>query len=111
MRAGKLDRRIVLLEPGPETTNTRTGQRVKGKPIEHPVWAHRRDRGGSEGLQADTQVGEWKRRYEVRKPGLKSLNHTWTVIGEDGRLFDIEAVSEVPFGRNQAWWIYCVAKS
>ena len=105
------DRKITLLEPGPEIVDPLSGQRKPGPAIPRVAWAIRRDRGGSEGLQADTRIGEWQTRFEVRMDGLSNLGHTWSLTDERGREYDIEAVSEVPTGRNRWWWIYAVARS
>ncbi len=104
------DRKITLLESGPETQD-QYGQVTHGEPVRHTGWAIRRDRGGSEGLQADTEVGNWNSRFQVRMLGLETLDHTWTLIDERGREFDIEAISQAPLGRNRWWWIYATARN
>ncbi len=100
------DRRLVLHEPTPGQNVG--GQIVPGTPIDHVVWAIRRDRGGGEGLQADTHVGEWNSRYELRGEGLEDIDHTWTITDEKRRKLDIEAISEVPGTRGRKLWIYAV---
>ena len=55
------DRRIQLLQPGPVGLNE-YGEEIASEPVGHIVWARRLDRGGDEGLQADTRVGEWNTR-------------------------------------------------
>ena len=86
------DRKITLLEPGAATQDS-YGQVIAGDPVEHIAWAIRRDRGGSEGLQADTRVGEWNTRFDVRMPGLEDIGHTWSLIDERGREYDIQPLS------------------
>ena len=105
------DRKVVLLEPGPET-KVGPGQYGDAEKIAHAAWAIRHDRGGSERLRADTRVGEWNTRFEVRKrPEIAQIEPTWELIDERGRKHDIEAVAEPPgiLGRTR-WWIYAVAR-
>ena len=40
--APKLDRRVVLIEPGPILQDP-SGQQVFANPVEHEIWAARRD--------------------------------------------------------------------
>ena len=103
------DRRVVLMEPA--AGKNVGGQLRQGAPVEHVVWALRRDRGGGEGVQADTRVGEWQTRFEVRALGLAALDHTWWLIDERGRKYDIEAVAEAPAGRGRRLYLYAVARS
>lgn len=104
------DRRVVLLEPGP-TTPDDYGQVIAGEPVRHVVWAIRRDRGGSEGLQADTQVGEWQTEFRVRREGIEHVSHKWSIEDEQGRAWDIESVAEIPTPRHRWLRLYCVARS
>ena len=109
MRAGSLDRRITLLEPTPGANVG--GQIRQGDPVEHVVWAARRDRGGGERDQAATLVGSWQTRFTVRQSqALRPLDHTWALVDEHGREYDIESVAETG-GRSNGWWIYAVARS
>ena len=105
------DRPITLFEPNPTGEEDSYGEPIFGEPIEHLAFAIRRDRGGSEGLQADTQVGEWNTRFEVRMEGLADIKATWALRDERGRDCDIEAIAEAPIARNRWWWLYCVARS
>ena len=100
---------VVLMEPT-EATQDDLGDRVEGTPIEHEVWATRRDRGGSEQLQSDTQIGTWNTRWEVRQEMIEHIDHTWALRDEDGRIWDIEAVSEVPPLPRRRWWLYTVLR-
>ena len=102
--------RLVLLEPGPETRD-QYGQVFPGVPIQHIAWATRSDRGGSEGLQADTQVGQWETVFRVRQIGLATVSHKWSVEDERGVIWDIERVSQVPQPRDRWFLLYCVARS
>ncbi len=108
------DRKITLREPGPVTHNN-YGEEIPGTPVSHTVYAIRRDRGGSEGLQADTQVGNWNTRFEIRRESRISAMiqnwKNWQIEDEYEREYDIEAVSETPIGRNRWFWIYAVARS
>ncbi|WP_425154854.1 phage head completion protein [Candidatus Palauibacter sp.] len=100
------DRRLVLLEPG-QPTEDEYGEVIPGLAIQHVVWALRMDRGGREGLVADTMVGVWQTRFRVRRDGIAAADHTWTVVDEEGREWDIEAVAEVPMPPRRWLNLYC----
>ena len=102
------DREITLLEPGP-LTRDEYGQEIPGASIEHLAWATRRDRGGSEGLTADTQIGNWQTRFRVRVDGL-AITNDWDVRDEAGRLWDIESVNEVPSPRRRFLLLNCTSR-
>ena len=109
MQAGKLDRRITLLEPGEAERSPRGGVR-RGEPTPHQVWAARLDRGGGERLQANTVVGSWQTRFTVRwSQAIREISHTWGLRDENGRDYDIESVAEI--GRREGWWLYAVART
>lgn len=109
MQAGTLDRRITLLEPGPETRSPRGGVR-KGEPVPHKVWASRLDRGGGERLQASAVVGSWSTRFRVRwSRAIRDISHKWDLTDENGRAYDIERVAEI--GRRVGFDIYGVART
>lgn len=84
------NRPIVLYEPGPETV-TALGDTVKGAGIEHALYAERQDRGGHEETESDTQFGTWETRWRMRKIGIESVDHTWTLRDEKGKTHDIVA--------------------
>ena len=94
------DRLIRLLEPGNDVQDE-YGQMVQGPPISHERYAIRKDRRGLEGVKADTQVGEWDTRFEIRYIGLEALTQKWEIIDEYSREYDIESVREAPIGRRQ----------
>ena len=100
---------VSLFEPVAPTQNN-YGEPIPGPPIRHKVWAVRLDRGGGESLQADTQVGEWKTRFQVRQIGLERMAHSWTLKDDFDRDYDIEAVSEAPGARRLHWWLFCVSR-
>ena len=104
------DRKVTLFEPTKPTKDS-YGQPIEGAPIEHIAWAVRRDRGGSEGLQADTQVGEWQTVFRVRRDGLEKIGQSWSVTDDDGTEWDIERVSEVPMPPRRWLRLYCVARA
>ena len=107
--AGRLNRRITLLEPA-DATRSRYGAVKPGKPRRHEVWAARLDRGGGERLQSSAQVGSWQTRFTVRQSAaLRGIDRTWSLIDERGRKYDIEALGEI--GRREGWLIYATAKS
>ena len=103
------DRRIVVHQPGTPVPDS-YGQLIPGTPVDHVVWAVRRDRSGREGLVADTQVGEYDATFQVRMDGLKGLDKTWTLTDERGRVHDIEDVAEVSVARNRWWLISAVGQ-
>lgn len=75
------------------------------------TWARRVDRGGAEKLAAETQTGNWTRRYEVRRlPSLEGLTERWLLTDESGVDLDIESVQEAPMGRRRHWWIHAVRR-
>ena len=102
-------RRLTLLEPGAPTRDT-YGQVIPGSPIRHTAWATRSDRGGSEGLQADTQVGQWETVFRIRQIGA-NVSHKWSVEDERGVIWDIERVGQVPFPRDRWVLLFCVART
>ena len=107
------DRRIQLLEPGPVVADG-YGEEIPSDPVPYIVWARRSDRGGTEGLQSSTQVGEWDTRFEIRQePRLNLVGNwkSWSVVDEYSREYDIETVSEAPMGRRRHWWLFCVTRS
>ena len=110
MQAGRLDRRITLLEPGPERPRGPGEQTRRGAPLKHKRWAARLERGGGERLQAATVVGEWQSRFTVRwSRALVDIDHTWSLTDDRGRDYAIESVVEI--GRHVGWWLYAVART
>ena len=78
-------------------------------PTVHVVYAKRRERGGSETLRADTQVGLWKTRFEIRRESrIDLLDTSWALRDERGRLYDIEAINDLPGLRPSFRWIYAI---
>ena len=89
------NRKIELHEPG-------------DPPVIHDnIWATRQDRGGSEGVQAETQVGNWTIRWRVRQVGLADLDHTWNLLDERGQLHDIEALRDLD---RRFWILFTIAR-
>ena len=109
LSAGTLDRRITLLEPG--ATSKSGGQVVHAQAIRHRRWASRLERGGGESERASTVIGSWQTRFVVRQSEqIRSIDHTWNLIDDRGREFDIETVNEYG-GRGSGWALYAVSKS
>ena len=102
-------RRLVLYEPGTDAPGD-FGQIMSSAPIEHIVWATRRDRGGGERLTADTQVGEWATLFYVRRAGLADIDHSWWITDDDETEWDLESISEVAKPARRWLKLYCVAK-
>ena len=89
------DRRVTLIEPGEP-------------PIRHEAWATRNDRGGSESVQAETQVGSWTIRWRVRQVGLENLDHTWSLVDAyTNQPHDIEALRDID---RRFWEIFTIRK-
>ena len=95
----KLDRRIVLFEPGAQVRNA-DGSTSHGEPTQHRVFAKRQARSGSEGIVIDTAVAEYPVEYTIRSGGLDSLDTTWWLT-DGGQEYRIEAVYEPNIGRRQ----------
>ena len=109
MNAGRLDRRVTLLQPGVETRSAR-GNVLLGEPIPHQVWAPRLDRGGGERLRAGTVVCEWWARFNVRwSHAIRNISGNWGSRDENGRDYDIVCVDEV--SRREGFRIYAVART
>ena len=91
------NRRITFLQPRPTGEKTRGGSAVYGEPIQHEVWAERRDRGGSEGTPAEAVAGgRWEREYFVRAdafPAEVRPDETWKVL-DDGSELSVSSVEE-----------------
>lgn len=105
------DRRITLLRPG-ASHRTSSGDLVQGEPIAKTYYAVKRERAGSEGTLADTSIGEWQARFEVRwQASTKDITPEWRLVTDNGREYDIESVVEAPIGRRQWIWIYAVART
>ena len=109
MNAGRLDRRITLLQPGAQTRSAR-GNVLRGEPIPHQVWAARLDRGGGERLRAGTVVGECWARFSVRwSQAIRYISSNWGLRDENGRDYDIVCVDEV--GRCEGIRFYGVGRT
>ena len=90
--APKLDRRIVLIEPGPTSSDT-SGQPRFSNPIEHEIWAARRDitrLAVSE--QAQTILSRPETRFIIR--WRAGVDTTWSLRDADGKNFSIDGVGE-----------------
>ena len=104
--------KIALLDPGPPAQEDVYGSRVDTVPTEHVVYAKRRDRGGGETLQADTLVGLWNTRFEIRRESrIESVDTSWSLRDERGRIYDIETINNAPGLRPSFLWVYAVSRS
>ena len=92
-RTPNLDRRITLLKPRPAATPNELGELVPGDPVEHPVWAERRDFTGREKLQAATEFTEQRTRFLIR--WHSKVRPSWKLRDEYGREYEIEGLAEV----------------
>ena len=104
------DRRITLMQPV-RTTNE-LGEDIIDDFVEYVVWAGRTDRRGDVGIEADTFVGEWPTRFQIRQDPRFDLTLDWSgwqVRDELGRTCDVQAVVEPPFGRRRFWHLFCTA--
>lgn len=127
---------MILFQPGPPRTNEE-GELIQGLPIAHTVWANRRDRGGSEAVEADTQIGSWQTSYRIRwLPSIQLLSNEWWIFeplplaspvilvggvpllvggvqlwtDRIGRIYDIEYVNEQPHPPRRWLILYCTAR-
>ena len=90
--------RISLLRPGAVEVNA-AGSQVRSEPTEFKAWALRRDRSGREFELSDTVTSDLVVQFEIRRrKSLELLDASWTVVDRLGRVYDIEAVRESPFG-------------
>jgi len=131
------DRKLTLFEPGPIVTDDE-GAEVRGDPVEHEVWAKKRDRGGRETLSDETEQSEHITVFRIRwLPSLAFIASNWWIHEEivfaepvpilidgqplmiDGeavvqsdyrRVWDIEDVEEVPAPRKRWLDIRCEAR-
>ena len=95
--AGRLDRRITLLQPGPELADD-TGEARAAADIEHEVWAASAEvSAGQEEIEGDTLVASRLRRYWLRQADAPGLDESWRV--RDGGADEIFSV--VSIGRGQ----------
>ena len=92
-RTPNLDRRITLLKPRPAATPNELGELVPGDPVEHPVWAERRDFTGREKLQAATEFTEQRTRFLIR--WHSKVRPSWKLRDEYGQEYEIEGLAEV----------------
>ena len=76
------------------------------------IYARRNDRGGREGIFADTMAGNWTTRFDTtRFAAIDSLDENWSIIDVDGREWDIEAVVAGPHGGGRlTWQIYAIRR-
>ena len=76
------------------------------------IYARRNDRGGREGLFADTMAGNWQTRFDTtRFAAIDGLNEDWSITDIDGREWDIEAVVASPLGGGRLiWQIYATRR-
>ncbi len=106
------DRLITLIRPGEVTGRSPSGSEILGAATEFRIWAVRQDRGGTEGVRAETLIGSWQVRFEIRwQESIKAVSPSWQLIDEYGREHDIEAVNEAPMARRRWLWIYAVART
>ena len=66
-------------------------------------WATRIDLGGREPLMSA--------RFAIRQIGAEALTVAWQLVDAQGRIFDIESISEPPWTRGRSWWIYAVSRT
>lgn len=105
------DRKLILHRPGPVLVSA-SGEEVTGDSIDYVVWARRIDRGGSESLQADTQIGTWQSRFEIRRVDRwKDVDASWSLTDENGRVYDIESVAEGMGAKHRWLWVYGTART
>ena len=89
-----LDRRVTLLEPQAGQGENPWGQTVQAAPLQHPVWAMRRDlRANERVVQQGTLVALLDSIFTIRyRPDITSA---WTLRTDDGREWLIEGTRQV----------------
>ncbi len=104
------DRRIVLREPGTQTTDA-LGAQMTAAGTEHVSWAIRRELNAQEGLGERALNYERVARFEVRQEaGLRGISARWTLVDEAGLEYGIERVQEVARYASRKWLIEAVRK-
>ena len=91
MQIGKLDRRVTLLEPR-RTRGTKRGEVIEEQPVEHRVWAARRDFTGREKFKAGVEFNERQARFVIR--WRRDVRAGWTLVDERGARYAIEGMAE-----------------
>ena len=105
------DRKLVFISP-PVGQQDAYGQPTAGVSKEYVVYARRQDRTGREGVEAETEVGEWQTVFIIRQDPRFDLTIDWSgwqIRDELGRTCGIESVMEPPYGRRRYWSIVCKA--
>ena len=74
------------------------------------AWARRTDLGGVETLDENAVVSEQKSRWEVRQPGLEGVHPGCDLVDDEGRVWDIEAVTEPPGQRGIFFTLHTVER-
>lgn len=101
------NRRIYLIQPGPEIGQDEVGEVLYGPETRHGAWATRAGGRSEEGVIAATERYTERAAYTFRwRPGLRDLDPDWC-MEEAGTLYDIEAVHE-PVRR--MWYRIIVAR-
>lgn len=85
-RIGNLRERIVLVEPGEETTHPGTGLPVPGVPIPHPVWGRVEPLKGDERIAAGQITAYHEIVFHIRH--RTDLTAEWQVEW-DGRTYNV----------------------
>lgn len=108
MNAGRMDRRVQILEEQ-ETGRTASGARtVEWLPVMTP-WAERMSPRGREFFAADQRVANVECVYRIRyRAGVKPTQRLRDL--RDGRIYEITAVTE-PHGRMQTLDIAAKARA
>ena len=106
------DRKVILSPPG-DVQRDKFGQRLRGLAKTQAAWALRTDRRAAENEQAATVIGNWSARFRVRRPGIESIDSTWTLTDtQSGLVYDIESIAEDSSARRRRWlFIYAVART
>ena len=106
MRAGKLDRRVVLQRPLDQQDGSGTVTQTWFDAGE--VWASRRDLRGREFVAAQALQAEVETLYTIRHaPGLVP-SARWRLV-DAGRVYDIAGVAEI--GRREGYELRCTASA
>jgi head-tail adaptor len=104
MRAGALDRKIRLLRPVQDKDRLGAPSTTFDDATPYPHPAGRVYVSSAERVRA-AEVGAVRvEKFEIRwDPAVADIDETWRVIGDDGREYNLVAVSEID--RRKGWWL------
>lgn len=106
MRAGRLDRRVMLQRPLDQQDGSGAVTQTWFDAGE--VWAARRDLRGREFVAAQAEQAEVETLYTIRHMPGAVPTPLWRLI-DGGRVYDIRSVAEI--GRREGYELRCTASA